>query len=57
MSPMEEQKLKDIVSGMPIEELKIVATQIPDTILWNELISRYTTNRDTLAKVRNVAGA
>ena len=57
MSPMEQKELTDIVSGMSSEELRIVATQIPDTILWNELIDRYVTNRDVLNKVRKATGA
>lgn len=57
MSPMEQQELIDIVEGMSSEEQRIVASKIQDPILWNELINRYVENRDTLAKVRNVAGA
>ncbi len=45
MSDKEKKITADLIKGMDTEELNLVAANLPDVVLWNELFNRYEANR------------
>lgn len=41
MSEIEFEELRGRMSAMDVEEMKMAAQMLPDTILWQEIQSRY----------------
>lgn len=53
MIEVEEKKISERINGMTLEEQKAVASELPDSILWNELKTRYARTKARLEVIEN----
>lgn len=56
MSEMEKQSFEDLVKAMTEEEMKVAVLHIDTDILWDELRSRETSNRNKIQQVKDLVG-
>lgn len=54
MSDLEKQKLRDQMSGMGPEELKIVAECLPSAYMWDELVRRDIEKTRTIEETKKI---